>query len=102
MVARGGGAAAGFIPGGDRGLPKARVVLFGGGAGSGGTHVYHYAAGLHVGAWSSVYTSIHGVSGWAFVRVDLMRSYLHIHFMSNHFVSLITAHQLVLVDVFSL
>jgi hypothetical protein len=35
---------------------------------------------LHFGSGSSVYASIHGVSDEAFVRIDLLRSYMHTRF----------------------
>jgi hypothetical protein len=44
------------------------------------TQVYHFAAVLHVGPSSCVYPSIHGVTGWAIVRIDLSRSYMHVRF----------------------
>jgi hypothetical protein len=66
------------------------------------TQVYHFAAVLLIGASSCGYASIHGVTRWAFVRIDLSHCYMHIRFMSNHFVSQIIAHQLFLVECFSL
>jgi hypothetical protein len=57
-------------------------------------------ATLHFGNMSRVYASIHGASDEVFVRIDFLRSYVHTCLLCHyHFVSLIIAHQLFLVDV---
>jgi hypothetical protein len=56
---------------------------------------------LRIGALSSVYANIHDVSDEAFVRIDLLHGYMHTRLLCHkHFVSLIIAHQLFLVDIF--
>jgi hypothetical protein len=59
--------------------------------------VYHVWRCCTIGAGSSVYASIHDVSVEAFVRFDLLHSYMRTRFICvNHFVSLIIAHQRIL------
>jgi hypothetical protein len=63
--------------------------------------VYQLLWGYIIEAVSSVYANIHSGSVEAFVRVDLLHSYMHTRFIClNHFASLIIVHQLFLVDVF--